>query len=185
MKNTIITLLGTLMILLAFSSCDETELIDPQDERVTLNRGAGNGTVDGDDNSFDGTYTLDEEETVGVRTRAGYTAVSDLDVDAVDTRRVSTTIELNDGVANDDNTTTNTIRTSYSSDRAALTADPVDPVDTRQSYYSSGGTWDHKRPKENDRVLSTQGTDATDNRTPVMPEYVEARSLRSVSSSMK
>lgn len=174
-----ITLLGTLMILLAFSSCDETELIDPQDERVTLNTGAGNGSVD------DGNYTLDADEAEGVRTMAGQTLVSDLEVDAVDTRRVSTTVELGDGVANDDNTTINTVRTSEGSDRAALTADPIDPVDTRQSYYSSGGMWDHKRPRETNRVLSNYGSDDSDNITPVMPEDVEARSLRSVSSSMQ
>ncbi len=178
MKNTILTLLSTLMVLLAFSSCDETELIDPVDQRTTLNLGAGDGTVDNDGV----TSNVDGEEAVGVRTTIGGNSLFDIKVDPVDDVNIRT-VDGNGGtLANQIVDANDEVRSNYDNDgdNQALTHDPIDAVDTRTSDGYNRVNWDNTIVKEEDTQISTYGSTGTDDRTPVMPDNIEAKTRRSV-----
>lgn len=169
------------MVLIGFSSCDETELIDPQDQRTTLNSGAGsNATYDDGNTSVDGTYTLSAEETVSEPTTAGG-GMFDLDDNMISTDgRILTVEGDNNTAANQTIDPNDDVRSVYDAPNAPLTANPMDAATQgARTHHFSGGKWDHKSPKPTDtNVISTGSTGAGD-LTPVMPEDVEATTKRS------
>lgn len=206
MRNTILILLGTIITLFAFSSCDETELINPQEERTILGLDDENEDNDGVD---DGTYTLEAEEATDVRTTVGGEAtVSDLTADPMDTEGNLTLAGYND-LANGVITTTDdaTIRTNYDNDGQSSTTDPIDPTEVTRSVYFTNETIGETSPRTTSETRFNYGSDAgqigntspkvtnsrrssyrsadNDNTIPVMPEDRRATTLRSRSSSMQ
>lgn len=180
MKNTILLLLSTLTILFAFSSCDETELIDPVDQRTSFNLGAGDGTIDNNGVSS----SVDGEEANGVRTSVGESSLFNIDPMDAEGVRTITGNEVN--LANQAIDETDNVRSNYADDNdQALTNNPTDAAANRSSYGYTDPNWGDRVAKERNRDVSRTGSTGVDDRTPVMPEDVEARTRKSSTSSMQ
>jgi hypothetical protein len=174
------------MLLIGFSSCSETELISPQDERTTLNNGTiidNDGNIDGNDNVAGGTL-LDTEEGVDEvnTTGAGLFVITQDELDGVNEVTVTgdgrTSADIDVNTVNDQG-----VITVHNAGNSSVANQPLNTVDGRRIIRSGGASRENNANTISDPLNSaftSAGSSGADDLT--VPNNQTVRYQRTIAS---